>query len=293
MRISEDRVTEIVDGDAACQSLHDAAEFMRADPNRQGSLLTFGRAGQLVVTGDMHGHVGNFEKLQRYCALRQSPGRSVLLQELIHAEPERSVDPDLSIDLLIRAAEWKCEFPDNVFALQSNHELSQLCRHEITKGGRSVIHDFERGVAQRFGRRAPDVLEAVDDYIRSLPLAARTASGIFLAHSLPDPLAMEIFDETIFARQPTERDMAAGGSLYSLVWGRFHSPQSVEYFAQRLNADVFIVGHMPQEMGYSVVGRMIILASDHAHGTFLPIDLSRKYTVEELEKSIRKFVSVE
>ena len=32
------------------------------------------------------------------------------------------------------------------------------------------------------------VLEAVNEYIESLPLAARLANGIFLAHSLPDAL---------------------------------------------------------------------------------------------------------
>ncbi|NLG42442.1 MAG: hypothetical protein GX547_04285, partial [Phycisphaerae bacterium] len=62
---------------------------------------------------------------------------------------------------------------------------------------------------------------------------------------------------------------------------------------QRLDADIFITGHMPQEMGYAVVGRMIILASEHAHGTFLPIDLRRRYTVDELAGAIRKFVEIE
>ena len=48
-----------------------------------------------------------------------------------------------------------------------------------------------------------------------------------------------------------------------------------------------------QEDGYAVVGRMIILASDHAHGVFLPFDLGRRYSPEELQANIRKFVSVE
>ena len=53
------------------------------------------------------------------------------------------------------------------------------------------------------------------------------------------------------------------------------------------------MGHTPQETGYATIGRLIILASEHNHGTFLPIDLARRYTLEELEASIRKFVSVE
>ena len=286
-------MTRLDDPKAACEVLHEAAQLIREDPNRRGSLLTFGAAGQLVVTGDMHGNLRNFEKLQRFCALERSPGRAVLLHELIHAEPEPGVGLDLSIDLLVRAAAWKCAFPDNVFLLQSNHELSQLCGHEITKGGRSVLADFERGVAFRYGALADDVLAAVAGYLRALPLAARTTHGVFVSHSLPDALLLETFDPGVLERELTAADQAPGGMAYALVWGRFHTPEVVEHYARRLGVEVFIVGHTPQETGYSRVGRMLILASDHAHGVFLPIDLSRRWTAEELEPAIRKFVSVE
>jgi hypothetical protein len=289
----ETAVTPPVDADAAVRHLREAAELIWGDPLRQGRVLTFGAAGQLVMTGDLHGHLRNFEKLQRFADLAHSPGRFVMLHELIHCEPEPPDHLDLSIDLVVRAAAWKCAFPDNVFFLQANHELSQLCRHEITKGGRSVLDDFARGVAHRYGSRAPDVLAALDEYIAALPLAARTANGLFLAHSLPDPLSMAVFDPTIFQRELVPADLEPGGSVYALVWGRYHSPDVVAYFARQLGVQAFIVGHTPQEMGYAIVGPMIILASDHAHGTFLPIDLSRAYTLAELEQAIRKFVSVE
>lgn len=293
IRSDEDAVNTRPDARTACETLHEAAQLNREDPNRRGSLLTFGSAGQLVMTGDLHGHVGNFEKLQRFCALGHSPGRVVVVHELMHEEPETPGMPDFSIDLLVRAAAWKCQFPDNVYFLQSNHELSQLCGHEITKGGRCVLADFDRGVAVRYGADAPEVLAAVNDYVASLPLAARLANGIFLAHSLPDAFYVETFDLSVFEREPTEVDMSPGGAAYALVWGRFQTPEVVELFARRLGVDWFIVGHTPQDMGYDRIGRLIILASEHAHGVFLPIDLSRRYTAEELEGSIRKFVSVE
>jgi len=289
----KDGVTLKADARAAADLLHEAADLNREDPNRKGALLTFGTAGQLVMTGDMHGNVRNFEKLQRFCALERSPGRMVVLHELIHTEPLPLGGSDASIDLLLRAVEWKCQYPDNVFFLQSNHELSQLCRHEITKGGRCVLADFEQGVQERFGDKAGNVLEAVDDYITSLPLAARTGNGIFLAHSLPDGLYVDAFDLSVFDRIPTQADMEPGGAAYALVWGRFQTPEVVERYAQRLGVDLIIVGHTPQEMGHTRVGRMLILASEHAHGAFLPIDLKRAYSPEELEGVVRKFVSVE
>jgi hypothetical protein len=280
------------DASAATQALHEAAELIRDDPNRSGSLLRFGSAGQVVMTGDMHGNLKNFEKLQRFCDLRNSPGRIVVLHELIHQEVGWHARPDTSIDLLVRAAAWKCAFPDNVFFLQSNHELAQLRGQEITKAGRSVLGYFDQGVALRYGAEAGPVLAGVHDYLAALPLAARTDNGIFLAHSLPDPLSLDDFDFSVLERTPDDADLSPGGAAYALVWGRFQSLDMIGALAQRLNVDAFIVGHTPQESGYAVVGRMIILASDHEHGVFLPFDLSKRYTVPELERNIRKFVSV-
>jgi hypothetical protein len=285
-------VTESLDAGSACGLLHEAAAAIREDPNRKGSLLEFGGAGQLVMTGDLHGNLRNFDKLQRFCALERSPGRSVVLHELIHKDVMGPDQLDLSIDLLLRAAKWKCDFPDNVYFLQSNHELAQLRDQEITKGGRSVLHDFEMGVEHRFGSDAEAVLEAVCGYVSALPLAARTRSGIFMCHSLPDPLLVEGFDTSVFERELTEADLAPGGSAYALVWGRFHSPAVVEHFAQRLGVEYFVTGHTPQDAGCTNIGRLIILASEHEHGSFLPIDLARDYEVEELLGAVRKFVSV-
>jgi hypothetical protein len=291
--VDEVGVSKTAEAKQVCAWLHEAAQLIREDPNRQAALLTFGAAGQLVMTGDLHGHLRNFEKLQRFCALESSPGRVVMLHELIHCEPDPPGTPDFSVDLLVRAAQWKCDFPDNVFFLQSNHELSQLLDHEITKGGRYVLLDFERGLESRYGAAAGEVLVAIKDYVAALPLAARLANGVFLSHSLPDALNIDRFDCSIFEREPLAADYFPGGSAYALVWGRFHTPALVEQLAQRLGVEVFIAGHTPQEMGHTRIGRLLVLASEHAHGVFLPIDLSRKYTAEELEAHIRKFVSVE
>jgi hypothetical protein len=281
--------TALKDASAAAELLREAASLIREDPARQGPVLHFGSAGQVVMTGDMHGHLRNFAKLQKFCDLARSPGRSVILHELIHADTGGG-QADLSIELLVRAVAWKIEFPDNVFFLQSNHELAQLRGQEITKGGRSVLDDFAAGTRQIYGAGAEDVLAATSEYIAALPLAARTANGVFLAHSLPDPTWD--FDFSVLERDPDARDLAPGGAAYSLVWGRFHSTADVERFADQLGVRLCVVGHTPQEDGYTVVGRLMIIASDHNHGVFLPIDLSRSYTMDELEPCVRKFVGV-
>ncbi|MEP0843557.1 MAG: hypothetical protein HRF43_12715, partial [Phycisphaerae bacterium] len=135
----------------AIDTFRRAAELNLTDPVREGSLLCFANYGQVVMTGDMHGHRRNFEKLVKYCALETTPIRHVILHELIHEEPERLGAPDRSVELLLEAAQWKTFFPEQVHFLQSNHELAQLQNHEITKGGRVVTDDFERGVEAVLG----------------------------------------------------------------------------------------------------------------------------------------------
>ncbi len=272
-----------------------AAEENRLDPLLKGACLHLPDYGQLVMTGDMHGHMRNFEKLVKFCVLGQSAARHVILHELVHREPFTLNDVDRSHELLYEAAHWKCAFPNQVHFLQSNHELAELIGQEITKNGRDVTLGFEMGVAETFGRNhVPKVMEAIREFLASLPLAARTPNGIFLSHSLPSEPDWPSFDPAVLERTLTMTDFLEDGSVYNLVWGRNHTPELLQQISKKLGAKFFITGHQPQEDGYRVIGdRMIILASDHNHGVFLPIDLNRKkYTIDALVNSIRRYVSV-
>src|SRR5262245_65915098 len=134
------------------------------------------------MTGDLHGHRRNFEKLRRYAMLERAAGRHVILHELIHRwdVPDR---PDDSHRLLLEAARYKCDFPEQVHFLQSNHELSQLTSHQILKGGRAVLEDFERVVRQTYGASGGAVYQAILDFIASFPIAARTPNRVWISHS--------------------------------------------------------------------------------------------------------------
>jgi len=265
----------------------EAAKLNREDPLLTGSLLTFPDYGQVVMTGDLHGHRRNFEKLQRYCDLEHLGARHVVLHEIIHEEVETIEGRDTSHEVLFDAARWKCEYPDQVHFLQSNHELAQATQHEISKNGRVVTLAFEREVTAAYGPGSDRVLEAIDTFIHSLPLAGRTPHRVFLSHSLPGPRDLPTFDVTVLARTPTAADFAPRGSAHSLVWGRYHTKAALNSLSELLDADYFICGHQPQEMGYDILHeRMLILASDHNHGMFLPIDLSKTVTLSTLISNI-------
>ncbi|MEE8170086.1 MAG: hypothetical protein V3T70_06020, partial [Phycisphaerae bacterium] len=146
-----------------------------------------------------------------------------------------------------------------------------------------------------YGRAHSDaVLAAVKEFIASFPLAARTPNRVWLSHSLPDEGELKAFDPDVVHRnEHAPRDLTDGGSVYQLIWGRAHSPALLDRLAEAWDVDWFIIGHQPQEMGHDVLfDRLIILASDHNHGTFLPFDLSRPQTIESLTRNIRKFVEV-
>jgi len=271
-----------------------AARMNREDPLLQGSLLEFPDYGQVVMTGDLHGHRRNFAKLQRFCDLEHSAVRHVVLHELIHEEPSSPTDHDLSHELLLESARWKCAFPDRVHFLQSNHELSQLSGHEISKGGRIVTRDFELGVEHSYGDGAGEVLEALLEFVASFPLAGRTPHRIFLAHSVPGPRTMPEFDASALRRPTTWSDLTGRGTAYALVWGRYQTAAGLRLLAEVLHVDLFVCGHQPQEQGFDVLhDRMVILASDHNHGVFLPLDLRREMGLSDLIRMIRPFAAIE
>jgi len=279
----------------AIDLFREAAELNRQDPLRRGSLLELPDYGQVVMTGDMHGHRQNFQKLVKFARLEQTPIRHVLLHELIHEEPVTYAAHDRSVELLIDAARWKTFFPDQVHFLQSNHELAQLNSHEITKCGRDVANDFDEGVASVFGaEHADEVLEAIDVFLASFPVAARSPNRLFFSHSLPAPCDLAQFDPTCVFRRHDQLDLSEDGDVYRMVWGRRHTEVVIQTLGKAWDVDIFIVGHQPQEFGYQVVSdRLLILSSDHNHGVFLPIDLKKPYTMADLEARIQKFCGVE
>lgn len=283
----------MTDAGHATEIFLQAAELNRSDPLLSGSLLEFPGYGQVVMTGDLHGHRRNFEKLKRFCSLEHFGARHVILHEIIHEEVESVGGRDNSHQVLLDAARWKCEFPDQVHFLQSNHELAQATRHEISKNGRTVTLAFEDDVAAAYPAGPVQVLEAIYEYIRSLALAARTQHRVFFSHSLPSPRALPQFDTGVLGRTPTNEDLADRGSAHALVWGRYHTEAALTTLSELLDAEFFVCGHQPQEMGFDVLhDRMIILASDHNHGVFLPIDLKKPPTLELLTKNIRPFAGV-
>lgn len=279
-------VLDLDDPAVVARLFRDAAAANRESSRRRGATIHLPARGRLVMTGDLHDHSLNLQRILRLADLDDDRDHHVILHEAVHG-PQLVSGRDLSVRTLARVAAAKAARPEQVHLLQSNHELAQLLGEGIMKTSVNVVEAFDAGLIALYGDRADAVHEALEDYILSLPLAVRCENRVFCSHSLPSPAQMKRFDPRVIHRIPTEADLQRGGSAHLMVWGRDHTQQQADALAQLWDVDLFLCGHQPAEMGYTFEGRSImILASDHDHGMALPINLTRPCTMNQLEQQL-------
>jgi hypothetical protein len=283
------------DADHVIETLGTATEENQLDPLRQGQTIVLPPEGELWVAGDIHDHRNNFNKFITAADLGNNSQRHLLIQELIHGDHFDEKGRESSWETLYKAAELKCDHPEQVHFLFANHDLAQIHGEGIMKAGLSVCEAFTAGVKQAFGERRNAVNVAITELLLSFPLAARTQHGLFFSHSMPTDDQMESFDFTIFDRPLTGEDyLRRKGPVYQLIWGRNISPEGSEKFLEKVDAKLIVTGHQPQESGYLVNGdKHLIIASDHNQGVFLPINLAQEYSMDDLVERLTKFVAVE
>ena len=88
-----------------------------------------------MITGDLHGHKRNFDRIVELADLENYPRRHLILQEIVHQLASWKRDRDLSFLVLEKVAQLKVDYPDRVHILMGNHELAELQGHEVFKDG--------------------------------------------------------------------------------------------------------------------------------------------------------------
>ena len=286
--------TMSINADQVIEALGVAAEENQVSPLRQHQVVQLPEDGEVYIAGDLHDHRRNFEKFVRVADLGSNPQRHVVLQELIHGDHFDANGAEESWKMLVKAAELKADFPNQVHFLLANHDLAQVHGEGIMKGGQSVCEAFTAGVKRDFGDRAPLVNASIADFLLSFPLGVRTHNGLFFCHSLPADSEIEGFDYEVFNRALTGADYRRRvGPVYQLIWGRKASALGAEKFAEKVNANLLVTGHQPQEVGYLVNGdHHLIIASEHNQGVMLKLNLSTPYDMDGLLHAMRKFVAL-
>ncbi len=258
------------------------------DPRRQGNLIMLDADREIVVGGDIHGNRENLNKTISYAALSANPSRCLILQEIIHGDLDETTGQDRSVELLMRAARLKLSNPAQLFFVMGNHDLAQISQTEIAKQGRGVCEYFRKGISFEFKDNAAEVLDAVCEFLASLPLAVQVDGSVMISHSLPNPKAGIPIDLDILSRPKTDADLHRPGAAYQWVWGRDQSPQQLEDYAQALGADFFVLGHQHTEEGMTQLpGRAIVILSDHARGHIMQFKGSDRPTLDTISQYVR------
>ncbi|OHB78525.1 MAG: hypothetical protein A2Z25_02115 [Planctomycetes bacterium RBG_16_55_9] len=273
--------------------LKQGIEANHADKFRRANVVYLPADGSLVLTGDLHGHRRNFEKIVSFADLASHPERHVLLQEVIHGGPEDGHGGCLSYQLLYDIIRYKVSYPDRVHVIMGNHDTAYINNNEVMKDGREMNRAMRSAMEREFHADAPEIELTTKQFLFSQPLAVRCENRIWASHSLPSDRFVDKFDPEVLHRPLKVNDIVRPGSAYLLTWGRNHSQAMLDRMAKLFDSDVFILGHQPQEQGWCRAGaNLIILASNHNHGCLVPVDLAKSYTVEQLIELIVPLASV-
>ena len=265
-----------------------AATLNADDDRRRGNVVYLGSGCRVIATGDIHGNREALNRIIRFADLAGEPNTRLILQEIIHGPIDARTGHDRSIEVLLRAARLKIAHPRQVLFLMGNHDVAELTGNEISRAGQPSCKTFAAGVAFAFGEAAIEVIDAMKEFLYSLPLAVVCPNNVMVSHSLPSPgrITDECFE--VLERPYGPGDMGRGGGLYEWTWGRRHTEEMVADFARKMTVDYFILGHVHCPDGYNrVTPQAITLACDHARGCILPFDTDSPLTDELAQACIQ------
>ncbi|GIW84732.1 MAG: metallophosphoesterase [Thermogemmata sp.] len=269
--------------------LRQARVLLRAMPGRQGRVINLMDADEAVICGDLHGHLANFQALLQVADLARHPRRHLVLQELIHGPFRYPQGGDKSHQLVDLFAALLVQFPKQVHYLLGNHELAQWTDRPILKGDVNCNELFEEGVRQAYGSWASSIYQAYLDLFAELPVLLRTPNRLVISHSLPSIRHSVHFALQRLQREPLDpTDLAPGGAIHSLVWGRDTTLDHVTAFLHHCDGDLLISGHLPCPDGFDIPHeRQIILDCAASPASYLLIPLNRPVSHSDLVGCLR------
>lgn len=269
-----------------------AAASSRATAGRAGAVVSLdASADDVIVLGDLHGHLHVLAELLKVAALDRHPGRHLVLQEPTHdtrVDPDRG-DVDRSHRTIDLICALKCQYPDRVHVILGNHELSEFTGRSISKKGVALNSLFRQGVEADYAGHADAIVAAYHDFFRAMPLAVRTPNRVFVCHTIPDGPDLDRFDlEVLRTGHWPPESLSRGGSVYALTWGRDTSPETVDRFAALVEADLFVTGHQPCDDGFQNPNpRQLILDGTDPYPSYCLFRANDPVTLETLLEGVR------
>ena len=266
-----------------------AADLLKSDPARKNNVLELGDPGEVIISGDIHGNRPNLQKIIAYSS-KISPAPTIIFQELIHGPVDEKTGQDRSVEILLRAARLKIKSPDKIHFIMGNHDLAQFSGNEIAKEGRGVCKGFVTGVEFCFGAEAAEqIVPAVNNFLQSMPIAARFANNVWASHTLPSPNRQEVAGYEIFSRNNyAPEDYKRSGGVYEWTWGRDQTPDQLEAIAEKLGIEFLVLGHRHIQEGLlEIPDRAIAINSDKSTGCIFQFNSSKPVNFENYQSHIK------
>lgn len=270
--------------------LRQAVALVRDTPGRRGHTVALEDCAEVLVAGDLHGHVGHFQAMLTLADLANNPRRHFVLQEMIHGKFRYPKGGDKSHQLVDLFAALKGQFPKQVHYLPGNHELAQWTNRPVLKADENQNAIFQEGVTEAYGPKfGPQMYAAYLDLFQSLPVALRAPNGVLIAHSLPATRSLALFDPARLERDTYDaEDLQPGGSVHSLLWGRETTADAATNFLRKMGADLLVSGHVACHDGFAAPNdRQLILDCAEAPAGFVLFPTDRKLTHAELLACVR------
>jgi len=258
------------------KTIANAVAATQRQPGRHGRLVDLVDVEDILVAGDLHGHLGNFQAVYKLADLGGHPKRHLVLQEVLHGKYRYPSGGDKSHQILDLFCALKNQYPDRVHLLMGNHELAQWTGRPIIKAEEDLNRLFTDGLSEAYGSRFGEIEAAYNSLFDCLPLALRTPNRIFLSHSLPTEKNRPLLSLELL-RQPVHRpeDFAPRGPLYSLLWGRDCSAANTAEFLKLVDCDFLVSGHIPCDHGFATPNAQQVIidsCSSPAACMLLPAD---------------------
>jgi hypothetical protein len=270
--------------------IRQAIALVRATPGRHGRIIDLRDCTELLVSGDLHGHILNFQTMLKVADLGNHPTRHFVLQEVIHGKFRYPMGGDKSHQLVDLFAALKGQFPKQVHFIPGNHEMAQWTNRPVLKADENLNVLFQAGVDEAYGARyGPQIYATYLELFQALPVVIRTQNRILVSHSQPTARVISIFDPARLEADTYDPiDLQAGGVVHSLLWGRDTSASTTTEYLRKMNADFLISGHIACEQGYLVPNdRQIILDCAECPGGYLLFPTTGALTQKDLIGLIR------
>lgn len=245
----------------------------------KGKLVELPKKGKALIITDIHGNLSDFKKFMHIWDEYEDTvdNHLILTGDFIHA---MGLVNDKSVEIL-EYVKFLWENISNIHVLLGNHEWSTVSNKSLFKAGINQSYNFDELLKDKFGKtKCKKKLEEYIEFFKKLPVAIRTANGVFISHAGP-PTNVKSLDE--IANITYDGYSSDNRKLFELLWNRsddFNKNQ-LKDFLKVVKCKMMIVGHTPVDGIKIVYKKQMIVSSSYGKG-------KKAYVVLDLDKDIKK-----